>query len=70
MCVCVCVYVYHLSGLRIHGLLVFVFICSNVCVHASPAALGTTMVLVTDSWIIRCSQHFVSLIHKRDAVLK
>ncbi|KAL5457057.1 hypothetical protein EMCRGX_G034293 [Ephydatia muelleri] len=33
------------------------------------STLGTTMVLVTDSWIVRCSQHFINLIHKRDAVL-
>lgn len=33
------------------------------------STMGTTIVLVTDSWIIRCSQHFVNLVHKRDAVL-
>ncbi len=32
--------------------------------------LGGTLLVVTDSWIIKCNVHTVSIIHQRDAVLK
>ena len=32
--------------------------------------LGGTLLVVTDSWIIKCNVHTVNIIHQRDAVLK
>ena len=32
--------------------------------------LGSTLLVVTDSWIIKCNVHTVNIIHQRDAVLK
>ena len=32
--------------------------------------LGGTLLVVTDSWIIKCNVHSVNIIHQRDAVLK
>ena len=34
------------------------------------SVLGSTAVVVTDSWILQCSVHSVDLIHQGDAVLK
>lgn len=32
--------------------------------------LGGTLLVVTDSWIIKCNVHTINIIHQRDAVLK
>ena len=32
--------------------------------------LGSTVLVVTDSWIIQSNVHTVNIIHQRDAVLK
>ena len=32
--------------------------------------LGSTVLVVTDSWIIKSNVHTVNIIHQRDAVLK
>ena len=32
--------------------------------------LGGTLLVVTESWIIKCNMHTVNIIHQRDAVLK
>lgn len=32
--------------------------------------LGGSLLVVTDSWIIKCNVHTVNIIHQRDAVLK
>ncbi len=50
-------------------------VCSSVNlefrdIDKFTSVLGSTTVVVTDSWILQCNVHSVDLIHQRDAVLK